>query len=108
MTMKRQPVINNVINTASHKKKRVRLPLLLSMAAAALVFAALFFFAPFTEVYANAKNDYVFDGVRFCLESLTLKTGGSATLALREINAGEETLVWASSDPAVATVAIRN
>ena len=52
----------------------------------------------------NAKNDYDFSGVYITRSSVRIKEGGSYTLALRKINAGEGESVFTSLDPTVATV----
>ena len=53
---------------------------------------------------ANAKNSYAFNGVHITRETITIKEGGSFTLTLRKINAGNEKEVFTSANPLVATV----
>ncbi len=52
----------------------------------------------------NAKNTYNFDGVHITRESIRVKVGGSFTLSLRKINAGDAEEVWESADTSIATV----
>ena len=53
---------------------------------------------------ANAKNSYSFDGVHITRETITIKEGGSFTLTLRKINAGDAEEIYTSENPLVATV----
>ena len=53
---------------------------------------------------ANAKNSYLFNGVHITRETITIKEGGSFSLTLRKINAGNTKEVFVSENPLVATV----
>lgn len=53
---------------------------------------------------ANAKNSYQFNGIHITRESIAIKEGGSYTLGLRKINAGNAKEVFVSENPLVATV----
>ena len=52
----------------------------------------------------NAKTDYDFSGVYLTRDLVRIKEGGSFTLTLRKISAGDSTPVFTSADPTVATV----
>ena len=69
-----------------------------------LLIALVSVLATFGVNAENAKNDYAFDGVHFTRETVTVKVGGSYTISVRKINAGNADQVFVSANPLVATV----